>query len=186
MAVVGLVWLGETLTSAAGAAVAAIGLGVVLMSGLGPAGLGGTPLAGVNTRAVGLALATACFTASYTLVDGVGARKAATASGFVVWITLVDTVVVAAAAWWARGWAVYRGLGANWRGGVVAGVFSYCAYWVAVWAMTLAPIAMVAALRETSVLFGMLIGALVLKERVTVLRWLAAALIVSGVVLLRV
>jgi len=185
VAFVGAVWLGEALTPALAAAVAAIGIGVILMSGLGPTRLGGLPLRDINTTAVGLALATACFTASYTLVDGVGARLAATASGFVVWMTLVDTVVVAVAAYWARGPAVYRGLTSTWKGGVVAGVFSYCSYWVAVWAMTQAPIALVAALRETSVLFGMLIGAVLLKETVSPLRWLAAAMIIAGVVVLR-
>jgi drug/metabolite transporter (DMT)-like permease len=60
------------------------------------------------------------------------------------------------------------------------------AYWIAIWAFTKAPLAMVAALRETSVLFAMLIAAVLLKERLTARRWAAAVLILAGLVLMRV
>jgi drug/metabolite transporter (DMT)-like permease len=58
-------------------------------------------------------------------------------------------------------------------------------YWVAVWAFTQAPIALVAALRETSVLFAMLIAVTLLGERATRFRWIAAGCILAGVVLMR-
>ena len=68
---------------------------------------------------------------------------------------------------------------------LAAGAMSLGAYWIAIWAFTQAPLAMVAALRETSVLFAMLIAALLLKERVGPRRWAAAALILAGVALMR-
>lgn len=67
----------------------------------------------------------------------------------------------------------------------VAGALSLAAYWVVIWAFTQAPIALVAALRETSVLFAMLFGIFLLKERATWPRWVAAALFVAGVILIR-
>ena len=58
-------------------------------------------------------------------------------------------------------------------------------YWIAVWAFTRAPVALVAALRETSVLFAMLIAVFLLGERAGALRWGAAALVTGGVALMR-
>ena len=72
-----------------------------------------------------------------------------------------------------------------WKSGFIAGSLSLASYWVAIWAFTQAPIALVAALRETSVLFAILLGVLVLKERAGWPRWAAAGLIVCGVILIR-
>jgi drug/metabolite transporter (DMT)-like permease len=62
---------------------------------------------------------------------------------------------------------------------------SLAAYWIAIWAMTVAPIALVAAVRETSVLFGGLIAVLVLKEPPTLVRAASAVLILAGLVVMR-
>ena len=72
-----------------------------------------------------------------------------------------------------------------WRPGVAAGAMSLGSYWIAIWAFTKAPLAMVAALRETSVLFAMLIAVFVLKEKEGPWRWLAGGLIVGGIALMR-
>lgn len=63
--------------------------------------------------------------------------------------------------------------------------FARLLYWIAIWAFTVAPIALVAALRETSVLFVMLIAVVLIGERAGAWRWAAAALIVGGIVLMR-
>ena len=84
-----------------------------------------------------------------------------------------------------RGKRAFSGLLPAWRSGIAAGGLSLGSYWIAIWAFTLAPLAMVAALRETSVLFAMLIGVFVLGERAGIWRWVAAVLIVTGVVLMR-
>src|SRR3954466_8678102 len=85
----------------------------------------------------------------------------------------------------SRGRAGLAALVPAWRGGVAAGAMSLGSYWIAIWAFTQAPLAMVAALRETSVLFAMLIAFFLLKERVERRRWVAAALIMTGIVLMR-
>jgi drug/metabolite transporter (DMT)-like permease len=72
------------------------------------------------------------------------------------------------------------------REGTLAGALSLGAYWIIVWAFTQAPIALVVALRETSVLFAMLIAVFLLGERAGRWRWAAAVLIVAGVILIRV
>jgi drug/metabolite transporter (DMT)-like permease len=74
---------------------------------------------------------------------------------------------------------------AVWLKGLGGGGLQLGSYWVAIWAMTLAPIAIVAALRETSVLFGALIAVVILKEPLRATRVAAALLIVAGLVVIR-
>jgi drug/metabolite transporter (DMT)-like permease len=179
VALVGAIFLGETMTPGRTAAVIAIGLGVIVMS------RGGSALDRLPRKALLYALGTACFTASYTLADGVGARIAQTASGFTLWMFAGDALSMAFCAFAMRGKRAFSGLLPAWRGGIAAGGLSLGSYWIAIWAFTLAPLAMVAALRETSVLFAMLIGVFMLGERAGIWRWAAGALIVAGVVLMR-
>lgn len=139
----------------------------------------------ISPSALAWALGTACFTAAYTLVDGVGARLAGTAAGFILWLFLFDGLFMLAFALATRGPSALRALVPAWRPGLAAGLMSLGSYWIVVWAFTQAPLALVAALRETSVLFAMLLGALMLKERVGPARWAAAALILAGIALMR-
>jgi drug/metabolite transporter (DMT)-like permease len=85
-----------------------------------------------------------------------------------------------------EGAALLQHLRGNWRRGVFGGVCSMAAYALVLWAMTRAPIALVAALRETSVVFAALIAVLVLKERVTMFRTLSIAAVGAGAMALRV
>jgi drug/metabolite transporter (DMT)-like permease len=173
--------LGEPLTALDFAAVAAIAAGVVLMSARGGADLGR-----MDRTAFALALATAGVTAAYTLVDGVGARLAGTASGYILWMFALDTVLFSlVAAFRRRPVFAIPATRRVWLTGFAAGAMSLGSYWVAVWAFTQAPIALVAALRETSVLFAMLIAVTLLGERATRFRWIAAGCILAGVVLMR-
>ena len=131
------------------------------------------------------ALGTAGFTAAYTVADGVGARLALSASGFAMWMFALDGLVMLGFALAARGPSGLGALLPAWRGGLAAGAMSLGSYWIAIWAFTQAPLALVAALRETSVLFALLIAAVWLHERIGPRRWAAAALIVTGIVLMR-
>ncbi|MCG7391983.1 EamA family transporter [Microvirga sp. ACRRW] len=171
--------LGESLPPSKMLAIASIGLGVCLMSLRG----------GVNGRmpakAFGLALVTAGCTASYTLVDGVGARLSESASGFILVTTLIDGVFTCAYSLAKRGPKAFIKVVPAWRSGVIAGTMSLASYWIAIWAFTKAPIALVAALRETSVLMALLIAVIFLKERTGPSRIAAASLITGGVVLMR-
>lgn len=175
VAVAGLLFLGETLDWARAAAVASIAGGIMLMAGK----------SGLARAGLGWALATAAFTAAYTLADGVGARVAGSASAFTLAMFVLDGLFMLFYGLARRGPAGLAALLPAWRGGVAAGAMSLGAYWIAIWAFTQAPLAMVAALRETSVLFAMLVGALLLKERMSTRRWAAGGLILAGVLLMR-
>jgi drug/metabolite transporter (DMT)-like permease len=157
------------------AAVLAIAGGIMLMARGG--GLGGTALL--------WALGTAALTASYTMADGVGARIAGSASAFAMTMFAIDGLAMAGCALAARGPGGLVRLLPGWRRGAMAGAMSLGSYWIVIWGFTRAPLAMVAALRETSVLFAMLIGLFLLGERVAPGRWAAAALILAGIVLMR-
>lgn len=176
VAVAGALMLGEKMDLARTAAVIAIASGIMLMAGKG----------GLTRAGLGWALVTAAFTAAYTLADGVGARIAGSPSAFILTMIVLDGAIMLAYGLAARGPAGIAAMLPAWRPGVAAGAMSLGSYWIAIWAFTRAPLAMVAALRETSVLFAMLIAAVALKERLTWRRWVAAALILAGVVLMRV
>ena len=184
VALVGATLLGEAPTLGKALAVASIGLGVVLMSAEGR-NAGGTARPAASRKALAWALGTAAFTASYTLVDGVGARLSGTASGFTLWMFVGDGLGMLAFALKARGQHALPRLLPAWRSGLAAGAMSLGSYWIAIWAFTRAPIALVAALRETSVLFAMLIAVFLLGERAGPRRWCAAALVTAGVMLMR-
>ncbi|MDP3897056.1 MAG: DMT family transporter [Mesorhizobium sp.] len=157
-----------------------LSLGTLLMSFRG-----GSPTAAFSRRAVAYALVTSIFVASYTLTDGTGARSAATASSYAAWLFAFDAAWCLLLGLLLRGRAVVTVMIPEWRTGVVTGVLAAGSYWIAMWAMTQAPIAAVAALRETSILFAMLISVAVLREAVTPWRVAAALFIVVGVVALR-
>ena len=176
VAVFGVVVLGEALGLTRALAVLAIGLGVTGMALERRSGVGGA-----SAKAIAYALGTAGFTASYTLVDGVGARLSGSPSGFALWMFVGDGIGMVLVALALRGRAAFGGLAAEWKAGLAAGAMSLCSYWVAIWAFTVAPIALVAALRETSVLFAMVIAMVVLGEKIGAVRWIAAGLICVGV-----
>lgn len=154
--------------------------GTVLMSFRGGADIGG-----VDRRAVGFALVTSLFVAGYTLTDGSGARAAATASSYAAWLFVVDGLWTLALSLCLRGRPIVSAMVLEWKTGVVTGALAAGAYWIAMWAMTKAPIASVAALRETSILFAMSISFFALRERLTAWRIVAALFIVAGVIALR-
>jgi phosphonate utilization associated putative membrane protein len=176
--------IGESLPPAAWLGVAAI-CGGVLLVGLSRAS--GTRAA--RGRALRFALANAVIIAVYTIVDGHGVRASGNALQYVALLFAVDGLPYAALVLAQRG---REGRVAAWhyarRRAPVAllGTFaSLGAYAIALWAMTRAPVAAVAALRETSVLFAALIGARWLGEGFGALRIAGATAIVAGVVALR-
>jgi drug/metabolite transporter (DMT)-like permease len=139
----------------------------------------------MNPRAVGFGLLTSVFIAGYTLTDGNGARMAQTASSYAAWLFLCDGLWSLALALYLRGGAILPAMAQQWKPGAIAGFLSAAAYWITMWAMTHAPIASVAALRESSIFFAMLISVFALKEKLNGWRLTAALLIVAGVAALR-
>ena len=138
-----------------------------------------------SRRTLGLALLTALVIAAYTLVDGLGVRRSGAPAAYTAWLFVLTGVGVALACRnRLRGtlppYLRARPLLALGGGAATAG-----SYVIALWAMTLAPIAVVAALRETSIVFAAAIAAWVLRERVGPARIAGAVLIAGGAALLR-
>jgi len=146
---------------------------------------GGRDLAKLDRRAIGFAFFTAVTICGYSLVDGIGARTAGSAHSYSVMLFLLDGVMMAAFALLRNGWATVTDMTRHWKAAFIGGTLSLVAYWIAIWAMTVAPIALVAALRESSVLFGAAIAVIFLKEPLRPSRIAAAGLIVAGLVLIR-
>lgn len=146
---------------------------------------GATVIDALGGRTVFYALLTSVFIAGYTLTDGSGARSAANATSYAVWLFLLEGIWSMIFCIFLRGTKVMRIMLPEWKIGLGGGFLSAVAYWIAMWAMTQAPIAAVAALRETSILFAMAISAVIIGETVTRWRLVAALLIVGGVAALR-
>ena len=138
-----------------------------------------------SRRMIPFAAGSACATAGYTLVDGIGVRIEGDAAAFTAWLLIAAAVGYVPAALALRGPSVIPRSNSTWAMGLVAGACSFAADGIVVWAMGQAPIALVAALRETSILFAVGLGWLVFGERITRAKALAALLIVAGVVLTR-
>ena len=131
------------------------------------------------------ALGNALVIALYTFVDGVGACLSGQAFAYTFWMFLLTAPFLVVWPAITRFPALRAQVAARWRLGLIGGGCTLGSYALALWAMTKAPIAPVAALRETSILFGMGIAALVLKERFGWSRTLAAATIALGTITLR-
>jgi len=179
-AVASALLIGEVLSPTGFAAVVLLSAGVCLMS------FKGGRLGTIEGRAVAFALGSAACTCAYSLADGTGARLNGSGVGYTLWMFVLNMIVMQAIALVRHGTAIHRGLIHSWRPAAIGGAMALVGYAIAVWAMTKAPIALVAALRETSVLFGALIATAVLREPMTRWRGVAACLVVTGVVLLRV
>lgn len=146
---------------------------------------GGRTGAERDHRAIGFALATACVICAYTLVDGRGAQLSQNPHGYAVWLFVLDGLMMAVVGVVRQGAAIREAVGPSWLFMLGGGALSFVSYWVAIWAMSIAPIALVAAVRETSVLFAALIGVLFLKEPFVGARLVAAVLVMLGLVLIR-
>jgi drug/metabolite transporter (DMT)-like permease len=166
-----------TLTGGAGVAILVFGIWVISLVGQRGLRLDGLTLF--------FAMGTSVFIATYTIVDGMGGRVSGAASGYTGLVFVFDSVFLSIAALAMRGPRIIKEVAPYWKTGVAGAFLSAGAYWIAIWAMTKAPIASVAALRETSILVVMLLSMRVLKETVTLARLAGAVLIVMGAMLIR-
>jgi len=169
--------LGETLSPLAWAGVLGISCGVLVL------GLNAHALK--VPKAVGFALTNAVIIAIYTVIDGLGVRASGNALQYVATLFLLDGWPFALLMFATRGRAVGIYARHRWPVATLGACASLGSYGIALWAMTRAPVATVAALRETSVLFAVLLGAWFLKEAFTPRRVLGACVIVAGVMALR-
>jgi drug/metabolite transporter (DMT)-like permease len=174
------VLVGEELGALAWGGIVTLSFGVLLLSARG-----GRDLTRIDKRAVGFALLTAFTICAYSVVDGIGARVSLNAQAYVTWLFVGIAVVLPPYALWRDGRGIISVMRGLWLRGLVGGALQTLSYGIALWAMTRAPIAVVASLRETSVLFGAAIAVVVLKEPLRAARLAAAVLIVGGLMLLR-
>lgn len=138
-----------------------------------------------NPRAVLFALGTGVCIAAYTLVDGLGARQAGSVMGFAVLLTIGDGLLTFLIALFWKAKAIRQVVRTSLTPAMLAGGMQVGAYWIAIWALAHAPLGMVSALRETSVLFAALISTFILKEGFGVWRFVSAGLIACGIALTR-
>jgi drug/metabolite transporter (DMT)-like permease len=172
--------LGESLGSIGWAGVLLLTSGVVLLSLRG-----GRALSAFDGRSIGFAFATAATITAYTLVDGVGARLSGNAHAYAVALFVLDGIMMLVYGLARQRTEMTGALKSGWLLIAAGGAFSLASYWIAIWAMSVAPIALVAAVRETSVLFAAALGVFLLKEPVVPARIVAAALVLGGLVLIR-
>ncbi len=136
-------------------------------------------------KSLAFALINACVIAAYTLIDAQGARLSGAPVSYTMWFFVANGMVIFAIGCLQRGAAAPRHVLRRWRLTFVGGAFAVGAYAVALWAMTQAPVALVAVLRETSVVFAAVLGALFLNERFTARRAGATLAVLAGLAVLR-
>lgn len=140
-----------------------------------------------NPRAVKMALGTGCFIAAYSLVDGNGARVAGTALGYWTWSALGNATIFTLLTAIIRPGLLGRSLRDRRLAvsGLMGGTASFLAYALVIWGFMQAPIALVTALREVSIVFALVIGTVFLKERLDLAKVVSTMITITGAVLLR-
>jgi drug/metabolite transporter (DMT)-like permease len=180
VAVLATVAVGEAMPAVRLAGVVLVCLGLTAL--VVPAGRPGR----AELPAVVAALGTGVMIASYTTVDGVGVRGSGSVLGYTGWLFLLQGAALPVLAYARRGRGLARQARPYLLAGLAGGVLSLAAYGLVLWAQTRAPLAPVAALRETSSLMGAIIGAVVFKESFGRRRVVAAVAVTIGVVLTNV
>ena len=178
VAIAGTVLLPDHITIGQYLGIMALGGGILLMAR-------GVFSRGEDRALLPFALGSAAATAIYTMIDGMGARISGAAVSYVGWVFVADGLIFSLGVLAWRGRQVMPRERRALAMAAAAAAASYGAYTVSIWAMTVAPIATVAALRETSILFAVLIGWLIFGERMTRDKAVAAMVIVAGVMLMR-
>jgi len=175
VAAASIAWFGEMPKATAWIGIALVCAGVLSL------GLVGRP----QRAATRWALANAGIIAVYTLVDANGVRVAGDPLSYVAWMFFLDCAPFALIVLAMRRGEFVRYVVARWGRAVAGGALSAGSYGVAVWAMTRAPVGTIAALRETSVVFGALIGSWLLKEGHVRARLAGAVVVAAGVAMLK-
>lgn len=133
-----------------------------------------------EAKAIGFALVTGLTIAVYSLADGLGVRSSGAALAYIAWLFVLSGLPMPLIILWCRGDESARLIRAHLKIGLFGGLISGLAYGIVIWAMSVAPIALVISLRETSVLIAAAIGSLFLKEPFGPRRIAAATVIVAG------
>jgi drug/metabolite transporter (DMT)-like permease len=172
--------LGEQIGLSGWGGIVILAAGVLLLSLRG-----GRLMQPPDRRAVGFALFTALTICLYSVVDGIGGRAAGNPHAYTLAMFIGNALAMIVYFLIRRSPSSVAPMLKTWPVGLFGGSLQLLSYGIVIWAMTLAPIALVAALRETSVLFGALIAVVFLKEPLRPARISAALMIVCGLVLIR-
>jgi len=171
-----IAWLGESVGPLALAGVALVSVGVMAL--LAESSRSGA----LDRRALAVVLVVAATVVAYTLNDALGARASGHAGAYLAWLLLLIAPGMLAVGLATRGprllWSTAR---STWKIALLGGACTAVSYGITLWAMKHAPVALVAALREVSVVIALLIAALVLQERFGRVRAIAVGLAVAGV-----
>ncbi|TKB23495.1 hypothetical protein FCL47_22330 [Desulfopila sp. IMCC35006] len=139
-----------------------------------------------NYKAAFLAIITGGFIAAYSLVDGLGARVATTALGFYGCLSILNAIFFSIVIRFLKPGTIKTVSQKNYKLALSGGCASFIAYALVIWAFTMAPIAVVTALRETSIIFALFLGVFVLKERLDLIKVFASMVTLVGAGLLRI
>jgi len=176
--------LGERVGPVATLGVATLVAGVLTM------GASGFAHGRIDRPTLIVALANSAVIAAYSVIDGQGARVSGAGAAFAFaynsWADALTALAYLPIILCLRGRGAATAFVQGWRRGLIGGLAAFLGYAVVVWAMTRAPIAAVAALRETSVVFAAIIGVVALGEPFHLKRALAALVILAGIILLRI
>lgn len=135
---------------------------------------------------VALAVVEAAIIVLYTLVDAQGARLSGHAFSYTGWMLFFLALICLVTMPLIEGRQVFPKILQNWKKSLIGGTFTFTSYGIALWAMTQAPVALVAALRETSIFFGTILSIFILKERITWIRGLSIILIIAGAIAIKI
>ncbi|MBT3307398.1 MAG: EamA family transporter [Alphaproteobacteria bacterium] len=180
VAVLAAVFAGEVPNVGGMAGIVLVSAGIIGLMFAGPS------MAHGGLKPVVLAIATGLFIASYTIVDGLGIRLGETALGYIVWLNAGEGIPFLFAATVLRPGEFTPFLKHHWPRTTGAGVILVLAYALVLYALSQGAMAHVSALRETSVLFAVVIGVVLLREPMGWRRIAAASVIVAGVIVLQV
>ena len=172
-----LAFAGEMLSPAGWGGVVAVSLGIGLLAFRRNGALS------ADRQAVMAALATGTMIAGYSVVDGLGIRRAGAPEAYIAWLFLLELPMALGILWWI-GEPLGRLSRRTMTVGFFGGLLSVAAYALVLYAKTIAPLAAVSAVRESSVIIAALIGVVLFGERPWGRRVVAAAVVVLGVVLL--
>lgn len=165
------VFAGERLSTPALSGIVLVSLGIMSLAlGKGRA----------HPKAVAAALANSVVIATYTVTDGIGARLSGNPFAYVSWIFVLYGLAMPAAFMAMRGRLEVRWSAPETRTALLAGIVQLVTYGTVIWALTMAPIGPVSALRETSIVFAALIGRMFLREPLTARRLGACLVIAAG------
>lgn len=178
-ALASILWLGERPSMLGLAGVCLVSCGVLMFACERPAGTK------IQWAPLLPALANACVIVLYTMVDGTGVRLSGHAFSYTSWGFLLCALLFVPTALVLRRRRVLVHIRERWRSSLIGAGCSIGAYGLALWAMTRAPIATVAALRETAIVFGVIIAACTLKERLSPIRIAAGLVVVAGAVIIK-